>query len=83
MPIQMSSRTQCWVLTLGSYEYSSAARPMTQHDNVDAISRLSLKFKPTLAPQPPEFVLTLDTLLNSYYMLTDPDRIQRYPLCYS
>ena len=60
-------------LTLASYEYSSAARPITQHDNVDAMSHLPLKFKPILAPQPPEFVLTLDTLLNSYYMLTDPD----------
>lgn len=44
---------------------------MTQHDNIDATS--CLPFKPTLVPQPPEFVLTLDTFLNSYYMLTDPD----------
>ena len=62
LPTQASSIIQCWALTLASYKYSLAARPMTQHGNADAMSRLPLKCKPMLTPQPPEFVLTLDNL---------------------
>ena len=61
-PTQASSRIQCWAFTLASYEYFLAARPTTQHGNADAMSHLPLKFKPMLTPQPPEFVLTLETL---------------------
>lgn len=49
-------------LTLALYEYTLATRSTTQHGNTDAISRLPLKVKAQDTPQPPEFILTLDTM---------------------
>ena len=62
VPAQASARTQRWALTLACYEYTLEARPTTKHGNADAMSRLPLKVTPRDTPQPPEFVLLLDTL---------------------
>ena len=62
MPTQASVRIQRWALTLACYEYTLEARPTNKHGNADAMSRLPLKVKPQETPQPPEFVLLLDTM---------------------
>ena len=59
VPTQASSRIQRWTLTLA---YTLAARSTTQHGNADAMSRLPLTVKPQETPQPPEFVLMMDTM---------------------
>ena len=47
---------------LACYEYMLEARPINKHGNADAMSRFPLKVKPQETPQPPEFVLLLDTM---------------------
>ena len=49
-------------IDLGLLEYTLEARPTTRHGNADAMSHLPLKLTPRDTPQPPEFVLLLDTL---------------------
>ena len=62
VPTQSLARIQCWALTLAYYEYTLEARPTNKHGNTDAMSRLPLKVKSQETPQPPEFVLLLDTM---------------------
>jgi len=62
VPTQASARIQYWALTLACYEYTLEARPTNKHGNTDAMSRLPLKVKSQETPQPPEFVLLLDTM---------------------
>ena len=59
---QASGRIQRWALTLASYEYIIVCRTMTQHANVDAMSRLPLPDTPVQTPASGELVLMVERL---------------------
>lgn len=59
---QASGRIQRLSLKLAMYQYTLKFRPMAQHANADALSRLPLPEKPDSVSLPGELVLLVDHL---------------------
>ena len=59
---QASGRIKRWALKLATYEYTLQFRPINEHANADALSRLPLPEKPEHLPVPAEHVLLIEHL---------------------